>query len=271
MRRLIAVCAVVAGAGLAAAGPAAADPTWAPAATAPVHPGVQTITNGGQCTSNFVFFDAANNVYIGQAAHCAGTDGNTATNGCDAGTLPVGTAVEVDGASRPGSMAYSSWATMQSGGEADADTCQYNDFALIKLDPADYAKVNPSIPFWGGPTGLTDTVAEGDKVLSYGNSSLRLGITQLSPKEGLSLGQDAGGWNHTVYTVSPGIPGDSGSAFIDRQGRAFGVLSTLQIAPLAGGNGVGDLSREIAYMESHGGPDVTLATGTVAFRGPLLP
>jgi hypothetical protein len=271
MRRLIAVCAVVAGAGLAAAGPAAADPTWAPAATAPVHPGVQTITNGGQCTSNFVFFDAANNVFIGQAAHCAGTDGNTATNGCDAGTLPVGTPVEVDGASRPGSMVYSSWATMQSGGEADADTCQYNDFALIKLDPADYAKVNPSIPFWGGPTGLTDTVAEGDKVLSYGNSSLRLGITQLSPKEGLSLGQDSGGWNHTVYTVSPGIPGDSGSAFIDRQGRAFGVLSTLQIAPLAGGNGVGDLSREIAYMESHGGPDVTLATGTVAFRGPLLP
>jgi hypothetical protein len=271
MRRLIAVSAVVLGAALAAAGPAAADPAWAPAATAPVHPGVQTDTNGGQCTSNFVFFDAANNVYIGQAAHCAGTDGNTATNGCEAGTLPTGTPVNVDGASRPGTMVYSSWATMQANGESDADTCQYNDLALIKLDPGDCSKVNPSIPFWGGPTGLTDTVAQGDKVLSYGNSSLRLGITQLSPKEGLSLGQDAGGWNHTVYTVTPGIPGDSGSAFIDRQGRAFGVLSTLQIAPLPAGNGVGDLSRELAYMESHGGPDVTLAQGTTAFRGPLLP
>ena len=271
MRRLIAVCTVVAGAALAVAGPAQAAPTWAPAATAPVHPGVQTITNGGQCTSNFVFFDAANNVYIGQAAHCSGTDGNTATNGCEAGSLPTGTPVEVDGASQPGSIVYSSWVTMQANGEADADTCQYNDFALVKLNAADYAKVNPSIPFWGGPTGLTDTVAQADKVLSYGNSSLRLGITQLSPKEGVSLGQDAGGWNHTVYTVSPGIPGDSGSAFIDRQGRAFGVLSTLQIAPVAGGNGVGDLSRELAYMESHGGPDVTLAQGTEAFRGPLLP
>jgi len=271
MRRLIAVCTVVAGAALAVAGPAQAALTWAPAATAPVHPGVQTITNGGQCTSNFVFFDAANNVYIGQAAHCAGTDGNTATNGCEAGSLPTGTPVEVDGASQPGTMVYSSWAAMQSSGEADADTCQYNDFALIRLNAADYGKVNPSIPFWGGPTGLTGTVAQGDKVLSYGNSSLRLGITQLSPKEGVSLGQDAGGWNHTVYTVSPGIPGDSGSAFIDRQGRAFGVLSTLQVAPIAGGNGVGDLSRELAYMESHGGPDVTLAQGTEAFRGPLLP
>jgi hypothetical protein len=270
MRRLIAVCAVVACASLAVAGTASAAPTWAPAASAPVHPGVQTITNGGQCTSNFVFYDAANNVYIGQAAHCAGTDGNTATNGCDAGTLPVGTPVDVDGAGQPGSMVYSSWATMQANGEADPDTCQYNDLAIVKLNPADYAKVNPSIPFWGGPTGVTDTVNQGDKVLSYGNSSLRLGVTQLSPKEGLSLGQDSGGWNHTVYTASPGIPGDSGSAFMDAQGRAFGVLSTLQVAPIPGGNGVGDISREIAYMKSHGGPDLTLANGTEPFTGPLL-
>jgi hypothetical protein len=270
MRRLIAACAVVACAGLAAAGPAAAAPTWAPAASATVHPGVQTITNGGQCTSNFVFYDASNNVYIGQAAHCAGTGGNTETNGCSAGTLPTGTSVTVKGASKPGTMVYSSWVTMQSNGETDADTCRYNDLGMIKLDPADYGKVNPSIPFWGGPTGVTDTVAEGEKVESYGNSSLRLGLTQLSPKQGVSLGQDSGGWNHTVYTATPGIPGDSGSAFIDSQGRAFGVLSTVQIAPLAGANGVGDVSREIAYMESHGGPDLTLATGTEPFTGPLL-
>ena len=271
MRRVIAVCAVSVCAALAGASPAAAEPTWAPAATAPIHPGVQTITNGGQCTANFVFFDAANNIFIGQAAHCSGTGGNTETNGCDAGTLPHGTPVEVDGASRPGTIVYSSWVTMQANGESDANTCQFNDLALVKLDPADYAKVNPSIPFWGGPTGTATTTAQGDKVLSYGNSSLRLGITQLSPKEGLSLGTAGGGWTHQVYTVTPGIPGDSGSAFIDRQGRAFGVLSTLQIAPLVGANGVSDLSRMQSYMESHGGPDVTLANGTTAFRGPLLP
>ena len=71
--------------------------------------------------------------------------------------------------------------------------------------------------------------------------------------------------------ASPGIPGDSGSAFIDRSGRAFGVLSTLQIAPLAGANGVSDLSRMLAYTQSHGGPNVTMALGTEPFRGPLLP
>jgi hypothetical protein len=255
---------------LAIAAPAAAEPTWAPAASAPIHPGVQTVTEGGQCTSNFVFFDGADNVYLGQAAHCSGTGGATETDGCDSGSQPLGTPVEVEGASRPGTMVYNSWLAMQGNGESDPDTCAYNDFALVKLDPADSGKVNPSIPFWGGPTGITDTVAQGEKVLSYGNSSLRLGLTQLSPKEGLSLGQTGNGWSHEVYTVTPGIPGDSGSAFIDRDGKAFGVLSTLQIAPKVGANGVGDLSRELAYANANGA-GVSLANGTEAFRGPLLP
>jgi hypothetical protein len=160
---------------------------------------------------------------------------------------------------------------MQQAGETNADACDFNDFALVRVHPADAASVNPTIPFWGGPTGTTGSVPDGEKVLSYGNSSLRLGIRELSPKEGLKVATQGNGWSHQVYTVTPGIPGDSGSAFIDRQGRAFGVLSTVQLAPLAGSNGVGDLSREIAYMESHGGPDVTLANGTEAFAGPLLP
>ncbi len=248
---------------------AAAEPAWAPAAGAPVHPGVQTDTAGGQCTANYVFYDA-DDVFIGQAAHCAGTGEATDTNGCDAGSLPLGTPVEVTGASRPGTLAYSSWLAMQAAGETDADACASNDLALVELDPADHAKVNPSIPFWGGPTGIAGTVAAGAKVLSYGNSSLRQGIAQLSPKEGVSLGPSAGGWNHSVITVTPGIPGDSGSAFIDGQGRAFGTLSTLALLPLAGSNGVGDLSRELAYARAHGA-DVTLAPGTEPFRGPLLP
>lgn len=54
--------------------PAAAAPAWAPAASAAIHPGVQTFTNGAQCTANFVFYDGTA-VYIGQAAHCSGTGG----------------------------------------------------------------------------------------------------------------------------------------------------------------------------------------------------
>jgi hypothetical protein len=249
---------------------AVAAPTFAPAASATIRPGVMTHTPSGQCTANFVFYDVTNALYIGQAAHCSGTDGATATNGCSAGSLPLGTQVQVGGASRPGTMVYNSWLTMQAIGENNANTCQFNDFAIVKLDAADYGKVNPTIPFWGGPTGLTSTVPGFATVLSYGNSSLRGGLEQLKPKQGKSLGQAGGGWTHTVLTLTPGIPGDSGSAFIDAQGRAFGVLSTLQVLPLPGTNGVGDLSRELAYANQHAALGIALAAGTEPFRGPLL-
>ena len=255
---------------LAAAAPAGAAPNWAPAATATIHPGVQTFTAGAQCTANFVLYDASN-VYLGQAAHCAGTGSSTDTNGCTSGSLPLGTPVDIGG-SQSGTLIYSSWLTMQKLGETDPNTCQYNDLALIRIDPADTGSVNPSIPFWGGPTGVNTTgTAAGDKVLSYGNSELRGGVTQLSPKEGYSLGTDSGGWNHNVYTATPGIPGDSGSAFLDRSGQALGVLSTVQIAPLAASNGVGDFGHELSYLNTAGGFGVTLALGTEPFRGPLLP
>jgi hypothetical protein len=270
VRRVTTVAAVAALAvatSVATGGSAGAAPVWAPAATATIHPGVMTFTAGAQCTANFIYSDGTN-VYIGQAAHCSGTDGNTATNGCDSGSLPVGTQVEVDGASHPGTMVYNSWLTMQALGESDPDTCQYNDLALVKLDPADAANTNPSVPTFGGPVALNTTgTAAGEQVYSYGNSSLRLGISQLSPKYGVSLGSSNGGWNHTVYTVTPGIPGDSGSGFLDSQGRAFGVLSTVAIAPLPASNGVGDLAHELAYLHAHtsfGG--VNLVPGTEPFN-----
>jgi hypothetical protein len=244
---------------------AQAVPAWAPAASAAIHPGVQTFTNGAQCTANFVFFDAGN-VYIGQAAHCSGTGGNTETNGCTSGSLPIGTPVTVTGASKPGVMVYNSWLTMQQKHETDPDTCQYNDLALVRLDNADIGKVNPSVPYWGGPVGL-DAVGTmtGDSAYSYGNSELRLGLDQLSPKRGVSLGDEGSGWSHNVYTVTPGIPGDSGSAFLDSSGNALGVLSTVQIAPLAGSNGVGDLSHELTYLRAQTSFTVQLALGTKPF------
>ncbi len=255
---------------LIAVSTAGAAPSFAPADEADIRPGSMTRTDGAQCTSNFVFHDASD-VYIGQAAHCSGTDGSTSTNGCEAGSRPVGTEVEIEGASKPGTLAYNSWITMQENGEKDENACEYNDFALVKVDPADVDEVNPTIPFFGGPTGMVDSTREGDTVYSYGNSSLRFGAEALKPKEGKSLGQKGGGWSHDVYTVTPGIPGDSGSAFIDSRGRAFGTLSTVAVAPLPASNGVSDLSRELAYLESNTSFDVTLAEGTGPYEGGRLP
>jgi hypothetical protein len=249
--------------------PAAAS-AWAPAGTAPIHPGVQTRTEGGQCTSNFVFQEGAT-VYLGQAAHCSGTGGQTETDGCTSGSLPLGTPVQVSGATKPGTLAYNSWLTMQASGETDPDTCAYNDLALVRLDPADVARVNPSVPGFGGPSGVGTIGDLGSTVYSYGNSELRGGITKLSPKQGVVIQNEGNGWSHNVATLSPGIPGDSGSGFLNDSGEAIGVLSTLQLAPLAGSNGVGDIGKELAYLRSHTSlTGLQLVPGTVAFKGDLL-
>lgn len=265
---------VAACAGLGAVAVTAGDavPAWAPAANAAIHPGVQVTSPTGQCTANFVFYSSTA-VYIGQAAHCTSAGGATSTDGCTSASLPLGTLIAIGGASKPGVLAYNSWLTMQAGGETEPDRCAYNDLALVRIDPADVAKVNPSLPHWGGPvaSGPSPGTQLGQKVYSYGNSNLRLGLTALSPKLGLSLGDTGGGWTHTVYAVTPGLPGDSGSAFLDADGRALGVLSTVQFAPFPLANGVGDIGRELAYLQAHDGQGIQLAPGTEPFNPNKLP
>jgi hypothetical protein len=251
---------------------ASAAPTWAPAATASIHPGVQVFTNGGQCTANFIFYDASN-VYIGQAAHCSSTGNNTQTNGCTTQSLPIGTAVTITGASKPGTLVYNSWITMQQKGVTDANLCQFNDLALVRIDPSDVSSVNPSVPHWGGPTGINSSgLSLGQLVYSYGNSELRAGVTLLSPKTGISNGDDGAGWSHGTTMLLPGIPGDSGSPLLDSSGQATGVLSTLGVGiPSGATNNFGDVGRELSYANANGGVSVTLATGTVAFNANQLP
>lgn len=241
-----------------------ATPISAPAVAAEagrIGPGVQMFTDGAQCTGNFVFRDRAGRTYVGYAAHCAGLGAATDTDGCQARSLPVGTRVRfAEGATLAtsgttlgrGTLAYSSWRTMRALGTTDADTCAANDFALVRVDRDDVAKVDPTVPFWGGPTGLARGAAAGTEVYSFGQSSLRP-TTVLSPKTGLSLGSTYGGWGLDVYTVTPGVPGDSGSGFLDAEGRAVGTLSTVAIAPLAGSNGLGSLARELAFAREHSG------------------
>jgi hypothetical protein len=170
---------------------------------------------------------------------------------------------------------------MQAVGEQNASICAGNDFALIKLDPRDYSRINPSIPFWGGPNGLHPTSPQaGDIVYGYGNSELRGGVTALSPKTGVVTGRgstpwvtedirldDPGdGWSHQVYTVTPGVFGDSGSAYLGARGGALGVMSTWNIYTQS--NQVADLGRALAYMRQHTDLDaVRLAEGTERFAG----
>jgi hypothetical protein len=262
---------------------------WAPEGSASIHPGVMTFTNApsflggaGQCTANFLYTDASGGVYLGQAAHCSSTGSSTSTKGCNTKSLPIGTPIYagdlvnggVQNGTLIGTLSYNSWITMQGKHETDANTCAYNDLALIKIAASQVAKVNPTVPFWGGPNGLAPAVSQqGERVFSYGNSILRLGVSALSPKTGASLGdlEGSGGWSQELYTVTPGIPGDSGSGFMDAAGKALGVLSTVEFAPTPAANGVGTLAKELAYANSATGLGLQLASGTTPFSAVPVP
>lgn len=254
------------------------EPEWAAAGEADIYPGRQVRTAGGQCTSNFIFLEVGTevdvdgnevevleDVLIGMAAHCAGTDGNTATNGCEAGSRPLGTAVEIVGATQPGSLAYSSWLAMQNGGPTPSGACQGNDFALVSIHEDDWSTINPSLPFWGGPEGIGGPTDTGEANYSFGNSGLRLGIETLSPKRGVTAAMRNDDWTHVVYAVSPGIPGDSGSGTLDSDGAAIGVTSVIYAAPFPAGNGLADVGKSLAYANAYTGNDYRLVDGTEPF------
>ena len=253
-----------------------ASPTWAPESTATIKPGVQMYTNGAQCTANFVFKDGAGNVYVGYAAHCAGTGSSSDTNGCKTPSLPLGTPVQfVTGGNffssgkqvGTGRLAYSSWRTMQRLKVTNANRCAYNDFALVRVDRASLGKVNPTVPRFGGPVALATTaLPNGSKIYSVGNSSLRSGSA--AAKTGTVLNSVGGGLGYEIRTGNPGIPGDSGSGFLDSRGRAAGVLSTLNVGlaltPVT--NTMGFLGAEVVWAQKYAGiSGLVLVRGTRGF------
>ncbi|GAA1132491.1 hypothetical protein [Nocardioides aquiterrae] len=281
MRAPALAASVILAAALTLGGPGAhAGDRWAPADRAAIHPGTMMYTKGAQCTANFVYTDRARHVYVGYAAHCAGKGAATDTDGCATKSLPLGTKVSFREGGNPadegtrvgtGRLVYSSWLAMQELGTTDAITCAYNDLALVRVAARDVASVNPSVPFWGGPTGIdTDGTAAGDRLYTYGNSSLRGGVEPLSPHTGVGLGDDPadGGWSHPLYSATPGIPGDSGSGFLADDGTAVGVLSTIGLAPLPASNYIGDLAKELAFARAHAGlSGLRLVRGTEPFTG----
>lgn len=259
----------------------AAPPVWATLESATIRPGVQMHSPSGQCTSNFVFTSPDNRtVYLGFAAHCVGEGAPTDTDGCDPVTKPMalGTNVTIVGASRPARLAYTSWGTMQGIKEANPDICAYNDFAVVALDPADAGRVNPAMRHFGGPVGLASAsaLAMGDRVLTYGNSSLRPDQSpdEVNWHEGyVTEAGAAGGWSTEIYTVTPGVPGDSGSGVLSADGHALGDLVTIHATPHPLSNNFSSLDRELAYALQHAGLDLRLATAPLLDPGrtPSLP
>lgn len=299
---------VTAAAALAAPMSASAAPgaTFAPADRAAIGPGVQISTpvgNGAElCTANFLYTSGAGSdghedgsagehqsdaahtesdgraagapdgpVYIGTAAHCmAGEDAQSSVDGCKEPVMPEGIEVSIlgrDGQTYKGTVAYNSWAVMQAEGESDPELCNLNDLSLIRIDDADVAKANPTVPGFGGPTALdTDGTRNGEKVFSYQPNQL----VATPNKQGISLGQPEGPRTHVVATVPPGVPGDSGSGYLDEHGKAFGVLSSLMTPTTT--NGVADIAEALDYAADNGSIGrVSLIKGDAPFSPGALP
>ncbi|MEQ3550772.1 serine protease [Pseudonocardia nematodicida] len=255
-----------------------------------IGPGVLVVTPVGVdalelCTANFLYTgtarsdgrvddggdgagaevaDPAAPVYLGTAAHCSAASNRSSVDGCTEQVLPLGTEIAIrgrDGVAYGGTLAYNSWAEMQARGETDPRVCQYNDFALIELDAAAAAVADPTVPGFGGPTGLaTGGTSGGEPVYSYQPNQL----TETPYKEGVSFGRTEGPFSHVVATVPPGVPGDSGAGYLDADGRAFGVLSSLMLPTNT--NGVADIATALRYAaESDAVGDVELVPGTAPF------
>lgn len=245
----------------------AVTPTWAPVTAATIRPGAALLTGNAICTSNFVFHDTAGNVFLGMAAHCSSTNDVASLDGCVNNSLPLGTPVRIAGASRPGTLAYNSWIAMDDRRETDPDTCRYNDFALVRVDPVDNSLVNPTVRFWGGPSGLVPSALDQTAVYGFGTTINQAGLTP-HPKRGTMLRQTAGGHTNIVSFEPLGISGDSGSGVMDGQGRAMGVLSTFTAR--RGINGAGNLPRLMDYARASGFTDIHMAFGTEPFD-PVAP
>ena len=232
---------------------------------ASVGPGVVTETAGaGLCTAGFVF-TSGDRTFLAQAAHCGGTGDETETDGCTSDAVPLGTPVTVRGTDRTvtGTLAWSSWNTMQARGERDSDTCAYNDLALVELPRDARSAVGAAVPFFGGPDRVrTAAPAVGTPVFGLANPPDAAGVRTVGARAGAIAGEVGGGWGHSVYSLTPGVAGESGSPLLDGEGRAVGVLSSLSTTADRPSIEYTDLARALAYAErTDGPPGLTLAAG----------
>ena len=131
----------------------------------------------------------------------------------------------------------------QANGEMDENTCAPPTSRSSDLNPAGRLARRPDRPGARRPDrrGRLRRMARRHGAL-VPESVARLGIPGRSraQKQGTVIQSEVGGgWSRTVLTVTPGIPGDSGSGFMNGLARRSG--RSRRSRSRAAGNGVGDL------------------------------
>ncbi len=165
-----------------------------------IRPGSWIISPAG-CTANFVFGNARN-YYIGTAGHCAERGDEVTIVAAPGILMNIGTTVK------------------------SVDRGVGNDFALIDVRPSMEQYVNPSMAYFGGPTGAGDP-QPGD-VVEHAGHGLVIG-TGGTPRAGVVVYRGNGDGGDAFAWVGAASFGDSGSAVRLADGLAAGNLTHLVV------------------------------------------
>jgi hypothetical protein len=214
-----------------------------------IRPGAQQ-SNG--CTLSWIFTDQNGAYYQTTAGHC---------------TSSVGQSIGATGVGTIGSVVYRVNAGVG------------NDIALIRINPALYNLVNPTLCHWGGPVGMATPQDAGtagtqhDGMLHYGwgvmwrdqETRARAGYIPNQAQGPPAPTMTGTGWFQDGSVRMKGFTdgGDSGSPMMLKGGLAAGV-HTHRLDSAPNGYGVKAASRldiHVPRIEAALGLDLTIANG----------
>lgn len=181
-----------------------------------IRPGAWINMGASYCTASFVVEDEFGRLYLTTSGHC------TQSNGQRAEILhntPIAGAAE--------------WEEF---GTVIARWPSGQDAALIRIDEDWYDRVNPSMPGWGGPTGVAKSPPTDAYHYGWGWVTWQEHNTRCRTATTMSWGSSV--W--WIQTETYGGGGDSGSGVMNAQGEAMGILnwaSNVQYPPLGIGEG----------------------------------
>lgn len=229
-----------------------------------VRPGI----NLGPCSTSYMLTDDTGALFLTQSAHCIY---EVSGGRCAATEAPWGSSHAIEGYAQPAALVWSSGRHMAEHGATDEE-CRTWDMAILRLPDGLRDVAHPAIRHIGGPTGLADPLAVRvfDPMTGYGNSDDRGFVVEMAtgddhgnaplwPTVNVFQGHFAGeltdepacagdavfvcAWNTAPYGNGmradvryqvPKITGDSGSADLMADGRAFGITSVLDFSATAG-------------------------------------
>lgn len=197
-----------------------------------IRPGAAMSSPAG-CTMNWIVRDAAGQLYIGSAGHCA----------------DVGRRVSLSGLGQIGTVAYNGFSAGI-------------DFLLVRIDESKYPLVDPTLCHWGGPSAV-GVAPVGEHLLVYGFGTIYGTVSATRGRMGVAMGNSV----DTLTYLGTMQPGDSGAPVMTADGLAVGIhvrssLTAVVVRVDPAPKYATRLDAGLAHAESVLGTDLELVPST---------